>query len=60
MEKMYTVKETAKELNVTEYTVRQYIKRKIIEAVKYIDTDKGSWYIPESQVEKMKRLKRKV
>lgn len=54
MEKMYTVKETAKELNVTEYTVRQYIKQNRLKATKYINTNKGSWYISESEIRRFK------
>lgn len=57
MEKMYTVKEAAKELNVTTYTVRQYIKQNKIKATKYINTDKGSWYIQESEVERLRGCK---
>ena len=54
MEKMYTVKETAKELNTGEHTVRNYIKKGLIKATKYINTNKGSWYIAESEVKRFK------
>ena len=54
MGKMYTVKEAAEELNVSEYTLRRYIKQNRIKATKYINTNKGSWYIYESEIKKVK------
>lgn len=54
MEKMYTVKEAARELNVTAYTVRNYIKNQKIKAKKYTATDKGSWFISESEIKRFK------
>lgn len=54
MEKMYTVKEAAKELNLTTYTIRRYLRENIIKGTKYINTNKGSWYISESEIKRFK------
>lgn len=57
MGKMYTVKEAAKELNVTEYTVRRYLHKGIINGTKYVNSDKGSWHIPERELEKLRTMR---
>lgn len=57
MEKMYTVKEAAQELNITTYTVRRYLREGIINGTKYVNTDKGNWYIQESELEKLRTLR---
>lgn len=56
MEKMYTVKETANYLGLSERTVREkYIPNGKIKAVKYEDSDKAPWMIPESEIERLQR-----
>lgn len=54
MGKMYTVTEAAKELGLTPRTVREYIKRGKINAVKYTKVQQGIWSIPESEIKKIK------
>lgn len=54
IEKMYTVKEAAEYLGVSEKQIRRdYIPNGIIKAVKYKDGDKVPWMIPESEIERL-------
>lgn len=54
MEKMYTTEEAAKELNIGVNTVRIYIRDGKIKAMKYTDSPKGEWRIPESELKKFR------
>jgi predicted site-specific integrase-resolvase len=56
IEKMYTVKEVAEYLRISEKVIRKdYIPNGIIKAVKYKDSDKAPWMIPESEIERLQR-----
>lgn len=53
---MYTVKEAAEYLRISEKVIRKdYIPNGIIKAVKYKDSDKAPWMIPESEIERLQR-----
>lgn len=56
MGKMYTVAEAAKELGLTPRTIREYIRRGDMIAKKYTKSKQGIWSIPESEIEKYKKV----
>ena len=55
--KMYTTEEAAKALNLKVNTVRVFIRQGKIHAIKYTETEKGSWYISEEEIKRLKREK---
>jgi len=56
MEKMYTVKEAANYLGLSERTIREkYIPNGKIKAVKYDSSDKAPWMIAESEIKRLQK-----
>lgn len=53
-EKIYTIEEAAVELHIKPRTLREYIRTGIIKGFKYANTPKGSWYIKESEIKRLK------
>lgn len=51
IEKMYTVKEGAKILNVHEVVLRNRIRAGKIKAIKYTHSKQGNWYIAEKDLQ---------
>lgn len=54
MDKMYTTEQAAKELGLKVRTVRHYIVKGKIKAIKYNDIKQGNWFIPESEIKRLK------
>ena len=50
---MYTTKEAAERLNLKVNTVRVLIRKGVIHAIKYNDTDKGNWYVSEAEIARL-------
>lgn len=49
--KMFTVREAAKVLGVTTFTVRNWARRGVIRAVKIpVDSPGSHWFIPEAEL----------
>lgn len=58
-ERLFSVRKVAKMLDVTTYTVRKWAKEKKINAVKIPDNSQQSqWFIPESEVERLRGTSR--
>lgn len=54
-ERMFTIKKFSKILGVTTYTARKWAKDKKIKAVKIPDdSPQSQWFIPESEVERLR------
>ena len=53
MEKMYSTIDASKVLGVKLRTVRWMISNGRINAVKYSSSNRGKWYIPESEIKRM-------
>lgn len=50
-EKMFTIRETSRILGLRERTIREWIHREKLKAVKY--TGGRMWHIPESEIQRV-------